>query len=88
MHSIYEYAYSTCILQHCSTFQGILITNRTSSYTIYECVGMEWGGGTIGWQASTSEHGLHSLSGDPDSNDVGCMYSTNYSAVVFRLESE
>ena len=71
-----------------NTFQGILIADGSSSYAvfIYECGGMEWGGGVIGWQANTSQYNSHSLSGDSNSNDVGCLYSTTYSAVVFRID--
>ena len=70
-----------------NTFQGILITDGSSSYAvfIYECGGMEWGGGVIGWQQSLSEFNSHSLSGDSNSNDIGCLYSSSYSAVVFRI---
>ena len=46
---------------------------------------MEWGGGVIGWQQSSTEFNSHSLSGDSNSNDVGCLYSSSYSAVVFRI---
>ena len=46
---------------------------------------MEWGGGVIGWQASTYQYNTHYLSGESNSNDVGCLYSTTYSAVLFEL---
>ena len=49
---------------------------------------MEWGGGVIGWQASSSNYTSHYLSGRSNSNDIGCLYSSSYSAVVFRLESK
>ena len=83
------------VLQSCkfmqsrtNTFQGILIADGSSSYAvfIYECGGMEWGGGVIGWQESLSQYNSHSLSGDSNSNDVGCLYSTTYSAVVFKID--
>ena len=47
---------------------------------------MEWGGGVIGWQASTSQYNSHNLSGDSNSNDVGCLYSDHYTAVVFKID--
>ena len=47
---------------------------------------MEWGGGVIGWQASTSQYNSHYLSGKSISHDVGCLYSTTYSAVVFKID--
>ena len=70
-----------------STFQGILITDGSSSYAvfIYECGGMEWGGAAIGWQASTSQYNSHSLSGLSSSYTVGCLYSSSYSAIVYTL---
>ena len=72
-----------------STFQGILITDDITSYAvfIYECGGMGWGGATIGWEASSTHANVHSLNGE-QSNDIGCMYSSNYSAVAFRLQSK
>ena len=60
---------------------------------------MEWGGGVIGWWASRSPYGAmdsysqdyydwHYLSGDPDSNTIGCLYSSTYSAIVYKLTCE
>ena len=40
---------------------------------------MEWGGGTIGWQTSSTEFEVHKLSGETDNNIIGCLYSTTYS---------
>ena len=81
---------TTCIFiqSTTNTFQGVLITDDSSSYAvfIYECGSMEWGGGVIGWQASTSQYNSHYLSGKSISHDVGCLYSTNYSAVVFKID--
>ena len=73
-----------------NTFQGILITDGADSYAvfIYVCGGMEWGGGEIGWQDSSSDYASHYLSGSSISNDIGCLYSSSYSAVVFRLDSK
>ena len=72
-----------------NTFQGILITDGSSSYVVfvYECGGMEWGGGVIGWQASRTDFYTHYLSRRIDSNDVGCLYSSSYSAIVYRLDT-
>ena len=47
---------------------------------------MEWGGGVIGWQQSSTQYNSHSFSGHSNSNDVGCLYSTSYSAVVFKID--
>ena len=48
---------------------------------------MGWGGAEIGWQASRQDVDEHKLSGAPSAG-IGCEYSENSSAVVFRLESE
>ena len=71
-----------------NTFQAILITDGTDSYAvfIYECGGMEWGGGVIGWQDSSSNYVSHYLSGRSNSNNIGCLYSSSYSAVVYKLK--
>ena len=53
---------------------------------IYDCGSMEWGGGVIGWQEDSTDYNSHSLSGDSNSNDVGCLYSDTYSAVVFKID--
>ena len=71
-----------------NTFQAILITSYLKhSYAvfIYKCGGMNWGGGEIGWRASFLEHYSHYLSGDSNSNDIGCLYSSTYSAIVYRI---
>ena len=70
-----------------NTFQGILITDGRNSYAvfIYECGGMEWGGGEIGWRDGSSEQVSHPLSGSSNSNDIGCLYSNTYSAIAYRL---
>ena len=70
-----------------NTFQGILITDGTDSYAvfIYECGGMEWGGGVIGWQADPSHYAVHNSSGDSDNNKIGCLNSSTYSAIVYKL---
>ena len=69
------------------TFQAILITDDITSYTvfIYECGGMEWGGATIGWEANGTFYREDELSGS-SSEDVGCEYSSTYSAIVYRID--
>ena len=49
---------------------------------------MEWGGGVIGWQASTSHYASYYLSGESNSNDVACAnsYYSSYNTLVFRLD--
>ena len=70
-----------------NTFQMILITDGGSSYAIfiYKCGGMGWGGGVIGWQASSSNYVSHYLSGQADNNRIGCLYSDEYSAIIYRI---
>ena len=71
-------------------FQGVLITDGYYSYAvfIYQCGDMEWGGGVIGWQASTSHYASYYLSGESNSNDVACAnsYYSSYNTLVFRLD--
>ena len=76
-------------LYRTNIFQGILITDGSSSYAVFicKCGSMEWGGGVIGWQANTSEYNSHYLSGDSNSSEVGCLYSNTYSAIVFKLDN-
>ena len=87
-YSFYMHTDMYCNLQSTTnTFQGILITDGTYSYAvfIYECGGMEWGGGEIGWRDGSSKQVSHPLSGSSNSNDIGCLYSETYSAIVYRL---
>ena len=46
---------------------------------------MGWGGAEIGWQASIDEVDEHELSGGR-SDEIGCKYSKNSSAIVFLSE--
>ena len=96
--SAYRCMLGTCILCNglccnlqfiTNTFQGILITDGYSSYAvfIYECGGMEWGGGEIGWQASSLQNETHYLTGN-NSDDIGCLYSSSYSVIVYKLAGE
>ena len=72
-----------------NTFQGILISNGTSSYAvfIYDCTNMEWGGGVIGWQQSTTQYASHSNSGLISSNEAVCGFQTiSFTSLVYRIE--
>ena len=69
-------------------FQAILIEDISDvSYAvfIYDCGTMNWGGGVIGWQASSDDYVANSLSGQSNSNDIGCLYSSRQSAIAYRL---
>ena len=70
-----------------NSFQGVFITDFATSYAvfIYECGGMEWGGGVIGWKATDSHYAAHPLSGQPNSSDIGCLHFPSYSAEVYRI---
>ena len=49
---------------------------------------MEWGGGVIGWQQSTTQYASHYASGDSDSNEAVCMYQSSlYTALLYRIDS-
>ena len=70
-----------------SHFQAVLITDGADSYAlfIYECRGMNWDGSDIGWAESYYEHyDEHYLSRE-SSSDIGCLYSSFYTALVFGL---
>ena len=72
-----------------NTFQGILISNGTSSYAvfIYDCSNMEWGHGVIGWQQSTTQYASHSNSGLISSNEAVCGFQTiSFTSLVYRIE--
>ena len=67
-----------CHLFQINTFQGILITNGTQSYSVftYECDRMEWSdGATIGYNAGVEYHETHPLSGTITANAVDCLHS-------------
>ena len=72
-----------------NTFQGILITNGTGSYTVftYECGAIGWGGGaTIGYKAAESFYQNHALSGSSAAS-IGCVNSpaSQWNNVVYQL---
>ena len=88
--NVYTLALNVCLgfMQSNNTFQGILIADDFStSYAvfIYECGGMDWGGATIGWQYNTSDYESHYLSREAKNNEIGCLYSSTYSAIFYRL---
>ena len=70
-----------------STFQAVLITDGSASYAvfIYDCGGMEWDGAIIGWAKSSTLYEKHTLSGF-SSDEIGCRYSSSYSAVIYRVD--
>ena len=47
--------------------------------------GVGGGGGVIGWQASSSNYVSHDLSGQADNNKIGCLYSDDHSAIIYRI---
>lgn len=71
-----------------NTFQAILITDGTYSYTIftYQCGLMEWdNGATIGFNAAGEIFANH----NPSTADIACLNSpdTDWSNVVFLLST-
>ena len=62
-----------------NTFQGIVISDGSSSYAvfIYNCTNMEWGGGVIGWQQSTLQYASHYASGQSSANSAVCGFQTS-----------
>ena len=49
---------------------------------------MEWGGGVIGWQQSTTQYASHDNSDDRDSNEAVCRYQTSsFTTLVYRVDS-
>ena len=83
----YSYHIGVCILQE-NTFQAILITDGTYSYTIfiYQCGLMGWdNGATIGFNAAGEMFANH----DPSTSEVACLNipSTPWSNVIFRLSA-
>ena len=61
-----------------NTFQGILITNGTQSYSVftYECDQLEWSDeATIGYNAGGDYNASHPLSGTLFANSIDCLHS-------------
>ena len=61
-----------------NTFQGILITNGTKSYSVftYECDQLEWSDeAVIGYNAGGEYNATHPLSGTLLANAVDCLHS-------------
>ena len=49
---------------------------------------MEWGGGVIGWQGGPVDYESHNVSGKLNSDAIGCLYSSTYSALLYKLTCE
>lgn len=80
-----------CLTLQSNTFQGILITNGTQSYSIftYVCDMMEWSDeSTIGFNVGTIHSELHPLSGTLQASAIDCVHQrngSNINNVVFDL---
>ena len=46
---------------------------------------MKYGGATIGWAVSSTMYETHPLSGDFSSKNVGCEFSSSYSAIIYKI---
>ena len=72
-----------------NTFQGILITDGSSSYAvfIYNCSNMEWGGSVINWYQSETHYAVYYASGLSNSNRAVCGYQTTiFTTLVYRID--
>ena len=80
-----------CLMLQSNTFQGILITNGTKSYSIftYVCDMTEWSDeATIGFNAGLSSNNLHFLSGTLQASAIDCVHQqngSNINNVIFDL---
>jgi len=76
-----------------NTFQAVLITDGSTSYTVftYQCGSMQWGTSSvgIGFRADSSYYRNHPLSRMANSNDIACLNSPAnvWSNVVYKLTS-
>ena len=80
--------FTFCAQSNVNRFQVVLIESTagdTYAVFIYDCGTMMWGGGVIGWQASSSDYMASDRSGQTDNNDIACSYSRRQSAIVYRL---
>ena len=78
-----------------NTFQGIVITNGSASYTVftYECGSIEWSGtrgfgnAAIGFKADDGYYQEHPLSGTDEDDTIDCLNipTTVWSNVVYKL---
>ena len=72
-----------------NSFQAILITDGTHSYSIftYDCNRIEWGSSvTIGFSAAGDPYSNH----DPSSSDIACLNTpdSNITNVIYLLSDE
>ena len=75
----YTYNYTIIYIQH-NTFQGIVITNGTKTYTVftYRCDDIQWANGNstvIGFNAGGTYYVNHPLSATPEASDIDCQRS-------------
>ena len=77
-----------CVLLQENTFQAILITNGTYSYTVftYQCGLLQWDNGvTIGFNAASEKFDNH----NPSGKEVACLNTPNsdWTNIVYLLSS-
>ena len=69
--------FNNCLLQ-VNTFQGVLITNGTKSFSIftYTCDQLEWSDeSTVGYNAAGDYTDTHPLSGTLYANALDCLHT-------------
>jgi len=79
-----------CFVVQTNTFQGILITDGSLSYTVftYHCGSMMWSGSaTIGFSADDGFFQSHPLSRTTTSNTIACLNSPDsvWNNLVYQL---
>ena len=75
-----------------NTFQGIVITDGTTSFAVftYKCGDLNWGSGaTIGFSAAGDLFANHEFTGRPDAHDVDCLNQplSDYVNVIYTISS-
>ena len=75
-----------------NTFQGIVITDGTTSFAVftYKCGDLNWGSGaSIGFSAADDLFANHEFAGRPDAHEVDCLNQpiSDYVNVIYAISS-
>ena len=90
------FCYSCVYQQQENTYQALVITDGSESYTIftYMCDLMQWNGlwnyPTIGYNAAGVLFENHPLTGREEANQIDCLYSNSsqYNNVVYKISAD